>query len=345
MTDQEKNRTIFQEIQVISKKFREKYPFFVHQDAIGASIMITCLLMVIFGIWAYVNDYINAWIVMLWIAFWTSILHELEHDLIHYLYFKKNPIAHHLMMLGVWIFRPMTVSPWFRRYLHLHHHKYSGADSDLEERAVTNGEKWGFFRLLITPDQILSFVLRAYRLYPEIRKMEREGKFTKTEVRNLYNIAFFGFLPIGIPLHLIWYGFVLFYAVEGLDALFSLGITFPLWAIEFVLLAKPLVVIFVAPNLFRQFCLHFITSNLHYYGDIERGNVLQQTQVLNVWWTFPFQLFCWNFGTTHAIHHFLVQETFYIRQFTSKAALEVMRKYGVRFNDLGTFKRANRYNA
>jgi hypothetical protein len=41
--------------------------------------------------------------------------------------------------------------------------------------------------------------------------------------------------------------------------------------------------------------------------------VIQQTQVLNPWWMLPFQLFCFNFGSTHAIHHFVVRDPFYIR--------------------------------
>jgi hypothetical protein len=83
---------------------------------------------------------------------------------------------------------------------------------------------------------------------------------------------------------------------------------------------------------------------MHYFGDVESGNVIQQTQILNIWWTFPLQLFCFFFGWTHAIHHFVVNETFYIRHLTRKNAHKIMKENGVRFNDLGTFKRANRYN-
>ncbi|MFN0200024.1 MAG: fatty acid desaturase, partial [Bacteroidia bacterium] len=276
--------------------------------------------------------------------FWTSFLHELEHDLIHYLYFKKQPFLHNVMMAGVWIFRPMTVSPWFRRHLHLHHHKYSGLESDLEERAVTNGLKWGLFRALFLPDQILGVVLRGFKLYPEIRKMEKEGRFTKTEVRNFYNIVLFGFLPLGLPLYFAWYAYVFIYFLLGVQSLFSIQLHLPEICTQFLAVAQPFMVLLVIPNLFRQYCLHFITSNLHYYGDVEKGNFLQQTQILNAWWTLPFQLFCFNFGHTHAIHHFFVQETFYLRQLTANKALEVLRKNGVRFNDLGTFERANRYH-
>ncbi len=59
----------------------------------------------------------------------------------------------------------------------------------------------------------------------------------------------------------------------------------------------------------------------------------------------PLQLFCFNFGSTHAIHHFVVGQPFYLRQMIAPQAHDVMREIGVRFNDLGTFKRANRWGA
>ena len=131
MTHQEVSRSIFKEIQNISKEYKAANPILKHQDAIGLGILFTSAAMILLVMYGYLSGYANIWITILWIAFWTSILHELEHDLIHYLYFKKDSFWHNFMMLGVWIFRPMTVSPWYRRALHLHHHKYSGADSDL----------------------------------------------------------------------------------------------------------------------------------------------------------------------------------------------------------------------
>jgi hypothetical protein len=59
----------------------------------------------------------------------------------------------------------------------------------------------------------------------------------------------------------------------------------------------------------------------------------------------PFQLFCFNFGSTHAIHHFVVRDPFYIRQLTARTAHAALREVGVRFNDVGTFRRANRWGA
>ena len=89
--------------------------------------------------------------------------------------------------------------------------------------------------------------------------------------------------------------------------------------------------------------LHLISSNLHYFGEVEEGYVVEQTQVLNRWFLLPLQLFCMNFGSTHGIHHFYVPDPFYVRQMTAAAAHRVMRENRVRFNDLGSFARANRY--
>lgn len=41
----------------------------------------------------------------------------------------------------------------------------------------------------------------------------------------------------------------------------------------------------------------------------------------------------------------MVKGPFYIRQLTAPVAHRVMREMGVRFNDFGTFARANRWQA
>jgi hypothetical protein len=125
----------------------------------------------------------------------------------------------------------------------------------------------------------------------------------------------------------------------GVGAAFGLALPVPAvavaHAIDFV------GVVLVLPNLFRRFCLFFVTSNIHFHGDVR--NLLEQTQVLDHWLFWPLNLFCFNFGATHAIHHFVVRQPFYLRQWVAPVAWEVMRENGVRFNDLGTFARANRY--
>lgn len=344
MNDKQKTAAVYKEISETSKSIREKYPFLKHQNAIGFGIFGFTIAMILWSFYGYFTSQWNVWAVVFWIAFWTSILHELEHDLIHRLYFKDNPLMHNLMMTGVWLFRPLTLNPWLRRQLHLHHHKYSGTATDMEERGVTNGQPWGLLRLVMTPDLIFAGILRSRNMRKEVRQLYYEGKFTKDDVENLRKTSIYGFWPFGIPLHLLWYSFLIYYFTLAVMRVVTPLSVMPDWAQTYIGWISPVIVLFVAPNLIRQFCLHFITSNMHYYGDVERGNIMQQTQVLNVWWLFPFQLFCFNFGSTHTIHHFMVQETFYIRQMTARAAHRVLKKYGVRFNDLGTFLRANRFN-
>ena len=150
-------------------------------------------------------------------------------------------------------------------------------------------------------------------------------------------------MPFTIVLYLIWYFFLVHYAIHFGAMLLQLDYSSPAFIQAQMYWINPLVAILIAPNFFRMFCLHFITSNMHYFGDVESGNVMQQTQVLDKWYFLPMQLFCFNFGSTHAIHHFVVNETFYIRQLTASRAHQVMKEQGVRFNDLGSFRRANRF--
>ena len=137
---------------------------------------------------------------------------------------------------------------------------------------------------------------------------------------------------------------MIYHLANGIAWLVGGAIPWPLWLEARMPWVHILVVTLLAPNVLRTFCLHFISSNMHYYGDNEPGNVSQQCQVLNVWWLLPLQAFCFNFGSTHAIHHFVVRDPFYVRQMTAKRAHEVLRRHGIRFNDLGTFRRANRYH-
>lgn len=138
-SDAQKTQAIRAEIISIGRSIKERYPFLRHRNVIGISFFLSSIVMILGMMILYVNGYVSALAAVLWIAFWTSILHELEHDLIHYMYFKKNLFLHNIMLLGVWLFRPLTINPWYRRLLHFHHHKYSGTQSDIEERGVTNG--------------------------------------------------------------------------------------------------------------------------------------------------------------------------------------------------------------
>lgn len=251
---------------------------------------------------------------------------------------------HNLMMLGVWVFRPMTINPWFRRDLHFHHHRTSGTKTDIEERGVTNGETWGFRRFITTADILLGGVLRGNIIRKDIIEAVKNGELPKEQALVFKKVKMYGMMPFTLALYLVWYFFLAHYALHFISNIFDVGYQSPAIIEAQFKWINPLVAILIFPNLFRMFSLHFITSNMHYYGDVELGNVMQQTQVLNKWYFLPFQLFCFNFGSTHAIHHFVVNETFYVRQMTASKAHKVMQEQGVRFNDVASIKRANRFH-
>jgi hypothetical protein len=145
-----------------------------------------------------------------------------------------------------------------------------------------------------------------------------------------------GYFPLG------WVHYGILYTFLLSHGLWLVGIDLPLSPAAAAFFDSASVV-WILPNVLRSFCLNFVSSSMHFYGDVQRGNVLQQTQVLDAWCFAPLQLFCFNFGSTHAIHHFVASEPFYVRQLTAKRAHKVLRENGVRFNDFGTFARANRY--
>ncbi len=343
LPDKQKIKLIREEVTLSAKEIKQKYPLLQHQNAIGMGIMLFAVAMIVILSYFYWLGKISAWVLIPWNAFWMAILHELEHDTIHYMYFKRNKAIQDFILLTVWLFRPTTINPWFRRHLHFNHHRVSGTRADIEERSVTNGEPWSLKRLISTPDLIVGGILRMATLKKDIIEMVKSGQMTREEALRLKKQNALGFLPFGIFIYLIWYVFLAHYAIQGVTSWMHIPYTSPDWIQAQFTWINPLAAILIAPNMLRQFCLHFITSNMHYYGDVESGNIMQQTQILNVWWLLPLQLFCFNFGSTHAIHHFVVGETFYIRQLTVARAHRIMRDMGVRFNDIQTFIRANRW--
>ncbi|MCH9829329.1 MAG: fatty acid desaturase [Gammaproteobacteria bacterium] len=331
MTTQDRINAIKSEVTAAGNEWRRRLPWLRHNDAIGSAILLLSLSGMVASGWLYLAGAMAWWLCIPVTAFFASLTHELEHDLIHRMYFRGNALAHNLMMGLVWLARPSTINPWIRRNLHLNHHKHSGTATDIEERAITNGESWGPLRLLMVGDNIMSLILRVLRL------RDRELR------RRLMLRGFASYFPLGWLNWGSWYAFVGFHLIDGAARIAGTPIAWSVGTMSALGVIDAVVVVLVAPNVLRTFCLHFVSSNMHYYGDVEDGNVLQQTQVLNPWWLLPAQLFCFNFGSTHGIHHFVVKEPFYIRQLTAARAHKVMREMGVRFNDLGTFRRANRY--
>ncbi|MGH8386730.1 MAG: fatty acid desaturase [Pseudomonas sp.] len=312
-------------------ELRERYPILRHQDALGAGILAFALAGMIGSAALYIGGYMAWWACLLLNAFFASLTHELEHDLIHSMYFRKQRVPHNLMMGLVWLARPSTINPWIRRHLHLNHHKVSGTETDMEERAITNGEPWGIARLLMVGDNMMSAFIRMLRAPTWAHKASILKRVLKV------------YAPLALMHWGAWYVFLGFHAANGIAHLIGAPIQWSSTTLSVMNVIDIATVVIIAPNVLRTFCLHFISSNMHYYGDVELGNVIQQTQVLNAWWLWPLQAFCFNFGSTHGIHHFVVKEPFYIRQMSAPVAHKVMREMGVRFNDIGTFGRANRF--
>jgi fatty acid desaturase len=312
-------------------ELRQQYPILKHQDALGAGILAFALAGMVGSAALYMTGHLAWWACLLLNGFFASLTHELEHDLIHSMYFRKQRVPHNLMMGLVWLARPSTINPWIRRHLHLNHHKVSGSETDTEERAITNGEPWGIARLLMIGDNMMSSFIRMLR-----------AKTWAMKFSIIYRT-----LKVYAPLALLhwgaWYVFLGFHAANCVAHLMGAPIEWSATTLSVMQVIDIAAVVIIGPNVLRTFCLHFISSNMHYYGDIEPGNVMQQCQVLNPWWLWPLQAFCFNFGSSHGIHHFVVKEPFYIRQMTVPVAHKVMREMGVRFNDFGTFRRANRF--
>ncbi|MGE8351508.1 MAG: fatty acid desaturase [Pseudomonas protegens] len=331
MNAQQRAAHIRQVVLARGDELRRRFPLLRHQDALGAGILVFALSGMLGAAALYVGGYLAWWACLLLNAFFASLTHELEHDLIHSMYFRKQRLPHNLMLALVWLARPSTINPWIRRHLHLNHHKVSGSETDIEERAITNGERWGIARLLMVGDNMMAAFIRLLRAPGAKRKL---GILTRT-------------LAVYAPLALLhwgaWYLFLGFHAANGVAEWLGSPIQWSQDTLALMHCIDIAVVVIIGPNVLRTFCLHFVSSNMHYYGDIEPGNVIQQTQVLNPWWMWPLQAFCCNFGSTHGIHHFVVKEPFYIRQMTAPVAHKVMAEMGVRFNDLGTFVRANRF--
>jgi fatty acid desaturase len=339
------SKIVQREILAIGDAFRARHPWLAtHTDSIGLAIFATSCTAILATALAYGQGLLPAWATVLIAALFMSLLHELEHDLIHFMYFRKNAFMHNLMLAGVWLFRPSTISPWVRRRLHLHHHKASGTETDLEERGITNGEPWGLRRLLMTGDNMLAVFLRPRETQRMLRVFAYAQKNAGVaERRAIIRENVLGYFPLGNLYYLGWHGILLWWAASLAAGALGQPLQPEGMLADVIPVLEFLAVTLMLPNALRTFCLHFVSSNMHYYGDVEPGNVIQQTQVWNAWWLAPLHLFCFNFGATHAIHHFVVRDPFYIRQMTAAEVYPVLQRHGVRFNDFGTFRRANRW--
>ncbi|MDT0595515.1 fatty acid desaturase [Glaciecola petra] len=318
-------KTIVKAIKSEEALLRKKYPILAHQNTLGMVIMMVALAGMISTGVLYYLAIIPAWVCIIVAAVFASISHELEHDLIHKQYFSKKPLIHNFMMLTVWLMRPNTINPWYRRKIHLHHHAVSGTEQDLEERLVGNGIKNPLKRMLVIMDGLIGLIVFRKRYNKEIKGFS-------------FGRVFHAAFPISTAYFVILYCVIVYHVT----ALFlPVASYMPAWGLATMNVFEFMMVVLIIPNIVRSTSLNFITSSMHYYGGV--NNVFQQTHVLTSRWFLPFQLFCFNFGKTHTIHHFVPNQPFYLRQFISAKINEVMRKQGVRFNDFKSIKNANLY--
>lgn len=323
LTAKQNINAIVTAIKAEEASLRARYPILKWQNGIAMVILMLSLCAFIGVAALYYVAVVPAWVCIILVALITSIAHELEHDLLHKQYFSQRPFVHNFMMLSVWLMRPNTVNPWYRRKIHLHHHKVSGTSQDLEERLVGNGIQSPFLRAVVILDGLLGLLINSKRFSKEIR-----------------GFKFFRVFNAGAPLATayfgILYGVIAYYALQ-----FVMSFTLPTWGAELLAVAEFLMVVLILPNMLRSASLNLITSSMHYYGGVT--NVLEQTHVITSRWFLPFQLFCFDFGRTHTIHHFVPNQPFYIRQVISHKIRPVMAKHGVRFDDLHSLRHANRY--
>ncbi|MDC8831895.1 fatty acid desaturase [Alteromonas gilva] len=325
LKSREQIKVIVKAIKTEEAMLRSKYGFLAFQNTLGMLVLVLSLSSMIALGALYYFAVIPAWLTILSIAVVASISHELEHDLIHRQYFKSSPFMHNLMMLIVWIMRPNTVNPWYRRKIHLHHHQHSGTPQDLEERLVGNGVKNPIKRLLVIVDGLAGLLL-----FRKVYKEEIKGFSFAT----VFNAGF----PVTTAYFVVLYSMIIYHT---LNLFTPMAEHIPAAMLPVVQVFEFLMVVLILPNIVRSSSLNFVTSSMHYYGGVT--NVHQQTHVITSKWFLPFQLFCFNFGKTHTIHHFFPNQPFYIRQWISKNINEVLKQQGVKFNDFESLRNANAY--
>ncbi|BDA77554.1 fatty acid desaturase [Leptospira kobayashii] len=327
-SEKEKTKRIMKWIRYSDSKLRKRFTFLRHQNAIGFGIVIgSASGMILLGS-LYIAGLLPFWICIIGNAIFASFLHEMEHDLIHNIYFKENPKIQNFLFWVVWLFRANVVNPWFRKEIHLLHHKVSGNKEDIEERFISNGMPWGWKRILVMIDPILAVVLQGPKIKKDAIRYLRKIKSPAT--KGPYQSVFL----------LLWYTFLGW----GLFSLVNIALANPFHETGIIAnihsILNTTAVVYLIPCWLRQSAIQIVSSNMHYYGDVK--SLYRQTQVLDSWLTFPLQLFCFNFGATHGIHHFIVTQPFYLRQAVAPKVKPILKKYGIPFNDFKSMAHANR---
>jgi fatty acid desaturase len=322
-------KAIMRAIRDADRRMRERFPVLRHQTALGMGFVGLGYTTAAVSAWLFINGLIPAWACIVINAMAFAVLREIEHDLIHNMYLKGRRTLQNIVLFLIWPTLGNVPSPLYRRKIHLQHHASSGHEDDLEERLIGNGNGFGPLRWLTMIDTGLASVFRR-------RELEGIPGYNQSEfLRSL--------VPVNIIFYFMWLSFLGYHGATLAASLVGLTLELPAWLAPVVSVLNVVAVVWVLPNVIRQACLQVLSSCMHYYGDVE--STVQQTQVLSKWYWLPLQLFSCNFGNSHAIHHFFVAQPFYLRELVRRDAHAAMRSHGVRFDDLGTFSRANRWGS
>ena len=181
-------------IRAAERAVLDRYPILSHADGIALFVLVVASSTMVLSTTLYAYGLLPAPMVVVLNALCASLLHEIEHDLIHRLYFRTRKWLHHATMALVWILRANLVHGWYRRRMHLHHHRVSGSGVDLEERLLGLGMPWGVKRVLITLDGAWSYFLNAPTLEREVPGFRRRELFwASLPVFPLYAAALTGY--------------------------------------------------------------------------------------------------------------------------------------------------------
>jgi fatty acid desaturase len=325
LAGRERVRRITTAIHDAERRLRARWGILRHQDALGVGFFLLAAAAFVASGLLFLAGVLPAGASIAIGALAASVLRELEHDLAHNLYFRRRKSVQNLLMGAVWPFLGNLPHPWFRREMHLLHHQTSGQVEDFEERLIGNGMPFGWKKFLAMVEPGLAMLVRR-KEFAEIPFYDAK-KFFRALV------------PVAVLHLVVWYGFLLGNLAVGASAL--LGASLPTGLLAVLGVVNAAAVAWAIPNVVRQVAVQILSSTMHYYGDVDERT--RETQVLDAWYWLPFNLFACNFGSTHTIHHFVVGQPFYLRQMVAGAARRALRECGIRFNDLGTLERGNRY--
>lgn len=320
-------RAIREAIRVEEQRLFARYPWLVHQDLLGLFCFLGSLGVLGCVAWLYLSGMLAWWWTIPLMALPLSVLHEIEHDLIHNLYFRRHRWLQNVMFFVIWYCK-LGLNPWYRRGIHLRHHRLSGQKADIEERLLGIGLPFGPTRLLVA---IHPF--GAVFLFNRIRRDSPDFQGWRLTLLSLPT-----YLPL-LCVSLAFFGYL--WLMTGLSPAWDPIRMLPAEAWPFV---RDMSVLMLFPNVLRQTCLVLMSSYSHYYEDIPEHDVYYQNQVLCGPLTWPLQVFCFNFGATHIIHHYVVSQPFYLRQMVAGAVHAEFERQGVRVNDLGTVIRTNHWH-